>query len=69
MNNDSFIKINKDGWDKLIASNKPFSNTILPEYGPFLKRNEKEIMRFCPYRADCNFCVQHIFFTHSKYWG
>lgn len=43
MNNNEFIKINKNGWDNLIISNKPFSNTILPEYGPFLKRNEEEI--------------------------
>lgn len=43
MNSNEFIEINKNGWDKLIKSNKPFSNTILPEYGPFLKRNEEEI--------------------------
>lgn len=24
------IKINKNGWNALIKSNKPFSNTILP---------------------------------------
>ena len=40
MNNNHFIKINQQGWDDLIKSNKPFANTILPEYGPFLKRNE-----------------------------
>ena len=38
-----FIELNKNGWDELIRSNKPFANTILPEYGPFLKRNENEI--------------------------
>lgn len=43
MNNNEFIEINKNGWDNLISSNKPFSNTKLPEYGPFLKRNEEEI--------------------------
>ena len=43
MNNREFIKMNKKGWNNLIKSNKPFSNTILPEYGPFLKRNENEI--------------------------
>lgn len=43
MDNNSFIKINRQGWDELIKSNKAFSNTILPEYGPFLKRNEEEI--------------------------
>ena len=43
MNNKEFIKMNKKGWNDLIKSNKPFSNTILPQYGPFLKRNEDEI--------------------------
>ena len=42
-NNYDIININKKGWDRLIESNKPFSNTILPEYGPFLKRNEEEL--------------------------
>lgn len=46
MNNDTFIEFNRQGWDDLIKSNKPFSNTILPEYGPFLKRNEEEIGMF-----------------------
>ena len=46
MNNNHFIKINQQGWDDLIKSNKPFANTILPEYGPFLKRNEEEIGLF-----------------------
>lgn len=43
MNAEKFIEINKNGWNNLIISNKPFSNTILPEYGPFLKRNEEEM--------------------------
>ena len=43
MDKKEFIEINKNGWNELIKSNKPFSNTILPEYGPFLKRNEDEI--------------------------
>ena len=43
MNKKDFIEINKNGWDTLIINNKPFSNTILPEYGPFLKRNENEM--------------------------
>ena len=43
MNNNEFIEINKNGWDNLIKANKPFSNTILPEYGPFLKRNEEDM--------------------------
>lgn len=40
------IEINKKGWNKLIKSEKKFANTILPEYGPFLKRNEEEIKLF-----------------------
>ena len=43
MKNEEFIELNKNGWDELIKSDKPFANTILPEYGPFLKRNEDEI--------------------------
>ncbi len=43
MKDKEFIELNKNGWDELIKSNKPFANTILPEYGPFLKRNENEI--------------------------
>lgn len=43
MNNREFIEMNKKGWNNLIKSNKPFSNTILPEYGPFLKKNENEL--------------------------
>lgn len=39
MDNNSFIEMNRQGWDELIKSNKPFANTILLEYGPFLKRN------------------------------
>lgn len=43
MKNEEFIEMNKNGWNELIRSGKPFANTILPEYGPFLKRNEDEI--------------------------
>ena len=43
MNKKIFIQINQEGWNKLIKSKKPFSNTSLPEYGPFLKRNENEL--------------------------
>lgn len=43
MDSKEFIKTNKDGWNTLIRNGKPFSNTILPEYGPFLKRNEDSI--------------------------
>lgn len=46
MDNDTFMEINKNGWNDLIKSKKSFSNTILPEYGPFLKRNEEEIGLF-----------------------
>lgn len=46
MDNNSFIEMNRQGWDELVKSDKPFSNTILPEYGPFLKRNEEEIGLF-----------------------
>lgn len=46
MNSKEIIEINKTGWDNLIKSNKKFSNTILPEYGPFLRRNEEEINLF-----------------------
>ena len=46
MDNNSFIKMNRQGWNELIKSDKPFANSILPEYGPFLKRNEEEIRLF-----------------------
>lgn len=38
---DEFIDFNKKGWDELIKSNKAFSNTSLPEYGPFMVNEEK----------------------------
>ena len=44
MKDNDFIEINRSGWNNLIKANKPFSNTILPEYGPFLKRNEDDIL-------------------------
>lgn len=44
MKNEEFIEMNRKGWNALIRANKPFSNTILPEYGPFLKRTEDDIM-------------------------
>lgn len=43
MKDEEIIKKNATGWNALIENAKPFSNTILPEYGPFLKRNEDEI--------------------------
>ena len=44
MNNGEFIEINKKGWNNLIKSNKTFSNTILPEYGPFLKKMKMSLV-------------------------
>lgn len=41
MNNDDFIKINKGGWNRLVKSGKPYSNTSLPEYGPFMENENK----------------------------
>jgi ubiquinone/menaquinone biosynthesis C-methylase UbiE len=43
MDKQDFIGMNKKGWNDLIKASKPFSNTILPEYGPFLKRNEDDM--------------------------
>lgn len=45
MKKEQFIKINEDGWNALIKSKKNFSNTSLPEYGPFM-RNETELQIF-----------------------
>ena len=45
MNKEEINIINKDGWNKLISSNKPFSNTSLPEYGPYM-RSEEELHLF-----------------------
>ncbi|HBA38008.1 MAG TPA: class I SAM-dependent methyltransferase [Firmicutes bacterium] len=46
MKKEEIIEMNRNGWNELIKANKPFANTILPEYGPFLKRNEEEIGLF-----------------------
>lgn len=46
MKKEEITNINKIGWNKLIKSKKQFSNVSLPEYGPFLKRNENEINLF-----------------------
>ena len=46
MKKEEIININKIGWNKLIKSKKQFANTSLPEYGPFLKRNENQINLF-----------------------
>ena len=41
MSNDDFLNFDKKGWNQLIKSNKEFSNTSLPEYGPFMVNEEK----------------------------
>lgn len=41
MNKNKFQKFNEDGWNKLIQNNNQFSNTSLPEYGPFMPNEEK----------------------------
>lgn len=41
MNQKYFQNFNKTGWNKLIRNNKEFSNTSLPEYGPFMPNEEK----------------------------
>lgn len=46
MDKETIININENGWNKLVSSKKQFANTSLPEYGPFLKRNENEINLF-----------------------
>lgn len=46
MDNDKIIDTNRNGWNELIKSKAAYSNTILPEYGPFLKRNEEDIHLF-----------------------
>ena len=46
MKKEEIININKIGWNKLIKSKKQFANTSLPDYGPFLKRNENQINLF-----------------------
>ena len=46
MKDNEFININKNGWNKLIADGLAFSNTSLPEYGPFLERTEEKINLF-----------------------
>lgn len=41
MNQNDFQNFNKKGWNELIRTNKAFSNTSLPEYGPFMPNEEK----------------------------
>ena len=45
VSNEEFNKFNKRGWNKLSKSNNLFSNTSLPEYGPYMK-NEYELELF-----------------------
>lgn len=40
MQNEDIIEFNKNGWNELIKSNTLFSNTSLPEYGPFMSSEE-----------------------------
>ncbi len=37
-----FLKVNKHGWNTLVKNKEIFSNTSLPEYGPFMA-NENEL--------------------------
>ena len=41
MNSNKINNFNKDSWNKLVKRNKPFSNTSLPEYGPYMVNEEK----------------------------
>lgn len=41
MNKEEVMKMNQDGWNKLIKNNCNHSNTSLPEYGPFMENEEK----------------------------
>jgi len=41
-----FQKINQEGWNKLVKNNNGFSNTSLPEYGPYMP-NEDVLNIFC----------------------
>lgn len=41
MSDKEFLEFNKKGWNNLSKSNKPFSNTSLPEYGPFMANEDK----------------------------
>lgn len=45
MEKNSFLEINKNGWNTLVKENNSFSNASLPEYGPFMV-NEEELKIF-----------------------
>ena len=40
MDEKEIIEVNKNGWNELVKSGKNFSNTSLPEYGPFMRNEE-----------------------------
>ena len=40
MGEKEIIEINKNGWNELVRSGKNYSNTSLPEYGPFMRNEE-----------------------------
>ena len=44
MKKTDFIDVNRKGWNELIKANKPFSNTILPEYGVSLRKTEEDFL-------------------------
>lgn len=39
--NNKFLEINKKGWNELAKGDSLYSNTSLPEYGPFMNNEEK----------------------------
>lgn len=41
MEEQKFLKLDKDGWNSLSSSDAPFSNASLPEYGPFMENEDK----------------------------
>ena len=41
MEENKVIEINKESWNKLVKGNKNYSNTSLPEYGPFMNNENK----------------------------
>ena len=40
MEEKEIIEINKNRWNELVRSGKNYSNTSLPEYGPFMRNEE-----------------------------
>jgi len=71
----AFINKNKDGWDELIRSGKNFSNTSLPEYGPFME-NEEKLQLFKDIKGKsilefgCASCLEYLATKGaSELWG